>query len=47
MVIEVQNICRFLVEDIEGLEDASYIEYRKKLIDHYIYSSVNNLVEWT
>jgi hypothetical protein len=42
----VENGRRVVVEDVEDLEDDSYIEFRKKLIDHYIYSSDNNLVEW-
>ena len=42
----VENGRRVVVEDVEDLEDDSYIELRKKLIDHYIYSSDNNLVEW-
>ena len=46
MVIAVENNRRVVIEDIEDLEDASYVEFRKRLIDHYIYSSDNNLVEW-
>jgi hypothetical protein len=46
VVLAAENIRRVVVEDIEDLEDASYIDFRKKLIDHYIYSSDNSLVEW-
>ena len=45
-VLAAENMRRVVVEDIKDLEDASYIDFRKKLIDHYVYSSDNNLVEW-
>ena len=40
---EIRNIN---VEDPDDFEDASYSEFRKQLIDHYIYCSDNNLIEW-
>ena len=46
VVLVAENIRRVVVEDIEDLEDASCIDFRKKLIDHYIYSSNNSLAEW-
>ena len=46
VVLAAENIRRVVVEDIEDLKDASYIDFRKKLIDHYIYSSDNSLAEW-
>ena len=46
VVLAAENIRRVVVEDIEDLKDASYIDFRKKLIDYYVNSSDNNLVEW-
>ena len=48
--VEEASITRF--EEIISLyypddfEDASYSEFRKQLIDHYIYCADNNIIEW-
>ena len=40
---EERNI---VVEALDNYEDATYVQFKKQLIDHYIYCSDNNLVEW-
>jgi Plant transposon protein len=37
---------RVVVEDLDNVEDVSYSDFRKQLIDHYIYCSDHDLVEW-
>ena len=44
--LEAENDRRIVVQDVDDVEDQSYIDFRKKLIDHYIYSSDNALIEW-
>ena len=35
-----------VVEDLYNVEDDSYSDLRKQLIDNYIYCSDHDLVEW-
>ena len=40
------NLRNVVVENDDDHADASYYDFRKMLIDHYIYSSSQDMVEW-
>jgi hypothetical protein len=46
--VEVQNNeeRNIVVEALDDYEDVSFAQFRKQLIDHYVYCSNNSLVEW-
>lgn len=43
---EVESGRRIVVEELDIEEDASYGDFRQQLIEHYIYCSNHNLVDW-
>jgi hypothetical protein len=46
VAVENNDDRNIIIEDLENAEDATYSEFRKQLIDHYIYCSDNNKIEW-